>query len=118
MAQIKNFNGESETLINKNMVVSIISLATKEINGVIDLYQPKKFFFKKIFDSNIGRGVRVKYTKSGVVIDIYVVVDTEVEVSDIVYRIQQNVKNSINSLLPLKIVSINVHIMDAEKNSL
>ena len=47
MAQIKNFNGESETLINKNMVVSIISLATKEINGVIDLYQPKKFFFKK-----------------------------------------------------------------------
>ena len=118
MAQIKNFNGESETLINKNMVVSIISLATKEINGVIDLYQPKKFFFKKIFDSNIGRGVRVKYTKSGAVIDIYVVVDTEVEVSDIVYRIQQNVKNSINSLLPLKIVSINVHIMDAEKNSL
>ena len=118
MAQIKNFNGGSEALINKNMVVSIISLATKEISGVIDLYQPKGFFFKKLFDSNIGKGVRVKYTKSGVVIDIYVVVDTDVEISDIVYRVQQNVKNSINSLLPLKIVSINVHIEDAEKNSL
>ena len=118
MAQIKNFNGESEALINKNMFVSIISLATKEISGVIDLYQPKGFFFKKLFDSNIGKGVRVKYTKSGVVIDIYVVVDTDVEISDIVYRVQQNVKNSINSLLPLKIVSINVHIEDAEKNSL
>ena len=118
MAQIKNFNGESEALINKNMVVSIISLATKEISGVIDLYQPKGFFFKKLFDSNIGKGVRVKYTKSGVVIDIYVVVDTDVEISDIVYRVQQNVKNSINSLLPLKIVSINVHIENDKKNSL
>lgn len=118
MSHIKNLTGENETLINKNMVVSIVSLATKEIEGVLDLYQPKRFFLKKLFDSNIGRGVRIKYTNFGAVIDIYVVVSTDVEVNDIVYRIQQNIKNSINSLLPLKIVSINVHIMDADKNSL
>lgn len=115
MAQIKNFNGENETLINKNMVLSIISLATKEISGVIDVYQPTRLSFKRLFNSNIGKGVRVKYTKFGIVIDIYVVVSTDVEVNDIVYKIQHNVKNSLSSLLPLKIKSINVHIMDASK---
>lgn len=115
MAQIKNFNGESETLINKNMVLSIISLATKEIAGVVDVYQPTRLSLKRLFNRNIGKGVRVKYTKFGVLIDIYVVVTTDVEVNDIVYKIQHNVKNSLTSLLPLKIKAINVHIMDASK---
>lgn len=115
MAQITNINGDSKTYINKNMVVSIISLATKEISGVIDLYQPTRLFFRRIFNSNTGKGVKVKYTKLGVVIDLYVIVKADCEVNDTVYMIQQNVKNSITSLLPLKIKAINVHIMDAEK---
>ncbi len=115
MAQIKNINGEDNTYINKNMVVSIISLAAKEISGVVDVYHPKGLNIKRIFNRNIGKGVRVKYTNFGVQIDIFIVVDTECEVSDVVYRVQQNVKNSIMSLLPIKIKAINVHIMDAEK---
>lgn len=118
MPQIKNNNGEIKTYINKNMIVSIVSLATKEIKGVIDVYQPKELNFKRLFNRNIGKGVRVKYTQFGVLIDIYVTVATDVEVNDLVYRVQQNVKNSLTSLLPIKIKAINVHIMDAEKPSL
>ncbi len=114
MAQIKKVN-DADTYINKNMVVSIVSLATKAISGVIDVYQPTKLSIKRLFNRNIGKGVRIKYTKLGILIDIYVVVDTECEVNDVVYKIQQNVKNSITSLLPIKIKAINVHIMDAEK---
>ncbi len=117
MAQIRNLKGEGNTYINKNMVVSIVSLATKEIQGVIDVYQPTKLSIKRLFNRNVGKGVRIKYTKFGIVIDIYIVVDTDCEVSDVVYRIQQNVKNSITSLLPIKIKAINVHIMDAEKKA-
>lgn len=118
MAQIKNINGESNTYMNQNMLLSIVSLATKEIKGVIGVYQPKRLTFKRLFNKNIGKGVRIKDTQNGILIDIYVVVKTDVEVNDIVYRIQQNVKNSVTSLLPVKIKAINVHIMDAEKDSL
>ena len=118
MAQLKNINGESNTYINKNMVLSIVSLATKEIQGVVDVYKSKRLTFKSLFDRNIGKGVSVKYTNFGVVIDIFVVVSTDCEVNDIVFRIQQNVKNSLTSLLPIKIKAINVHIMDAEKEAL
>ena len=117
MAQLKNINGENNTYVNKSMVVSIVSLATKEIQGVIDVYQPTRLSIKRLFNHNIGKGVKVKYTKIGVLIDIYIVVDTDCEVNDVVFRIQQNVKNSITSLLPIKIKAINVHIMDAEKKA-
>ena len=49
MPQIKHVNGEDNTYINKNMVVSIVNLATKEIKGVIDVYHSKKLLFKKLF---------------------------------------------------------------------
>ena len=118
MAQIKNLNGDHNTYMNQNMILSIVSLATKEIKGVIDVYQPKKLTFKRLFTKNVGKGVKIKNTQNGVIIDIYVVVSTDCEVNDIVYRIQQNVKNSLTSLLPLKIKAINVNIKDAEKVSL
>lgn len=118
MAQIKNVNGDSNTHLNKNMILSMVSLATKEIHGVIDVFQSKKLSFKRLFDKNIGKGVRIKDTQNGVLIDIYVIVATDCEVNDIVYKIQQNVKNSLTSLLPIKIKAINVHIKDAEKISL
>ena len=118
MPQIKNSNGEHNTYINKNMIVSIVTLATKEIRGVIDVYKSKKLRFKRLFNRNIGKGVKIKYTNLGILIDIYVVVATDCQVNDVVYRIQQNVKNSIISLVPMKIKAINVHIMDADKQSL
>ncbi len=118
MAQIKNLNGESNTYMNQNMLLSIVSLATKEIKGVIDVYKSKKLTFKRLFNKNIGKGVTIRNTVDGIVIDIYVVVSTDCEVNDIVYKIQQNVKNSITSLVPIKIKAINVHIKDAEKTSL
>ncbi len=115
MAQIKKINGSNETYINKNMVVSIVSLATREIQGVVDVYQPTRLSIRRIFNRNIGKGVKIKYTNLGVLIDIYVVVETDCEVNDVVYRIQQNIKNSLTTLLPIKIKAINVHIMDAVK---
>lgn len=118
MAQIKNINSDNNTYMNQNMILSIVTLATKEVKGVVDVYKSKKLSFKRLFNKNIGKGVTIKNTLNGIVIDIYVVVSTDGEVNDIVYRIQQNVKNSVTSLLPIKIKAINVHIKDAEKISL
>ena len=118
MPQIKNLNGDNNTYMNQNMILSIVSLATKEIKGVVDVYRSKKLTFKGLFNKNIGKGVRLKNTVDGIIIVIYVIGSTDCEVIDIVYRIQQNVKNSLTSLIPIKIKAINVHIKDAEKISL
>ena len=83
MAQLRNLNGETNTYINKNMLVSIVSLATKEIKGVVDVYKSKRLSIKGLFDKNIGKGVKIKYTNIGALIDIYVIISTDCEVNDV-----------------------------------
>jgi len=113
MTQLNDINS---TQINKNMLLSIVSLATKEIAGVVNLAQQPYYNLKKIFSKNCGQGVAIKFTHLGLVIDVYVVIEIGYEVADVVYRVQQNIKNSMSSMLDLPIKAINVHIMDAEKH--
>lgn len=113
MSQNNNINN---TQINNTMLISIVTLATKEIAGVVDIAQQPHYALKKIFNKNCGYGVGVKFTNLGLVIDVYIVVEIGYVVADVVYRVQQNIKNSISTMLDLPIKAINVHIMDAEKH--
>ena len=76
MAQLKNINGDNNTYVNKNMVISIVSLAAKEVKGVLDVYNSKRLSLTSLFDKNVGKGVKIKYLPSGVIIDIFVIVYT------------------------------------------
>lgn len=108
-------NDVNSTQFNKNMLISIVSLATKEIPGVKGIAPQPFYSLKKVFSKNSGYGVEIKFTKLGLVIDVYIVVEIGQEVADVVYRVQQNIKNSMSSMLDLPIKAINVHIMDSEK---
>ena len=109
MSQIKGINN---TQINRSMLVSIV----KEINGVVGIAEQPFYKLKKMFNKNCGYGVGVKFTNLGLVVDVYIIVEIGYEVADVVYRVQQNIKNSMSSMLDLPIKAINVHIMDAEKH--
>lgn len=121
MAQNKeSFNN---THINKNMMLSIVTLATKEVAGVIDVIQPPKQKWKKILGSmnflpntSIGDGVSIISTQLGLVIDVFIITEIGYSASDVVYRVQQNIKNSISIMIEMPIKAINVHIEDAIKH--
>ena len=112
----KIINNINKTQINKNMLSSIVTLATKEITGVVGIAQQPFYSLKKIFNKNCGYGVEIVFSKLGLIIDVYIIVEIGFEVADVVYRVQQNIKNSISSMLDMPIKAINVHIMDAEKH--
>lgn len=105
----------NNTHINKNMMLSIVTLATKEVAGVIDIAQSPFQDIKKIFSQNIGNGVAIKFTQLGLIIDVYIVVEIGYSANDVVYRVQQNIKNSVSTMIELPIKAINVHIVDADK---
>ena len=106
----------NNTHINKSMLLSIVTLATKEIAGVVDVAQPTLQRFKKTFSQNVGDGVSIKFTQLGLIIDVFIVVEIGYSANDVVYRVQQNIKNSIVTMVEMPIKAINVHIVDAEKH--
>lgn len=99
---------------NKNIVLSVINLAAKEIAGVSSLSDNFGSAIKKWFSNNYYEGVKITYDKENVVIDVYLNVFYGYNVSEIAYRVQENIKNSLSSMIDINVDKINVHVLDVE----
>ena len=115
------FNGNlydsdnGKVFCNKNIMLSIINLAAKEISGVSSLVAKFDSRVKRWFSpSNYFEGVKVSYNKEGINIDVYINVFFGYSVSDVAYRVQENIKNGIASMLESKINTINIHVMGVD----
>ena len=92
------FVGEQVGKVNYGIKVvkTIISLATKEISGVVDL-----------------QGKKISIEKNGDIlnIDVFINVLASVTCSEIAYRVQENIKNSVESMTTYKTDVINVNVL-------
>lgn len=109
--EIKN---KGKVNCNKNVLLSIINLAAKEIAGVDSLCSNFSSGFKKLFSNNVSEGVKIAYENGGITVDIYLNILYGYNVTDVAHRVQENVKNGISSMIDIKVNSINVHIMGVE----
>ncbi len=108
-------NQDGKVYCGKNIMLSIINLAAKEISGVSSLCSNFGSRFKKFFSSNYFEGVKVSYTQNkNLIIDIYLNVYFGYSVADVAYRVQENVKNGISNMISAKIESINIHVMGVD----
>ena len=95
---------------NNNVVYSIISLATKEIGGIASMNAGLSFA-KKLFGGKFFKGVRLEYDKNRLFIDVFVNVYFGYSVNDISYKVQENIKKSVESMTEFKVDSVNVHVV-------
>ena len=109
-----NKSNKGKVTCNKNILLSIINLATKEIAGVSSLCDNFGSGIKKLFSNNYANGVKIEYGKNGIVIDVYVIVYEGYSVPDIAYKVQENIKNGISSMLDVNIDKINVHVQGVD----
>lgn len=95
--------------IDRDILLSIINLAAKEINGVASLTNSEFPFYRR--SKTKSEGVSIKFDINGVLnVDVYVIVHIGYSVPDIAFRIQENIKNSLNSMVGIKPGKINVHV--------
>ena len=100
--------------LDRNILVSIIDLATKEINGVESIYNKNRPLIKRMFN-RYDDGVQVRFEKNGALtIDVYIKIYVGFNVPDIAFRVQENIRNSLATMVALKPLKINVHIVDVE----
>ena len=100
--------------LDRNILVSIINLATKEINGVESVCNKHRPLYKRMFN-HYDDGVEVKFEKNGALtIDVYINIYIGFNVPDIAFRVQENIRNSLATMVALKPMKINVHIVDVE----
>ena len=96
--------------IDRDILLSIINLATKEINGVESLTNAEMPIIRKL-QKKKSEGVNIKFDLNGILnVDVYIRVYIGYSVPDIAYRVQENIKNSLNSMVGIKPGKINVHV--------
>ena len=88
-----------KTVYNAGIVKSIVSIAVSEVEGTLPL-------------PNNKNGITLFLEKDGIYADISVVVEYGYDVPELAYRIQQSVKQSVESMTKYKVAKVDVHIED------
>lgn len=89
-----NFTGNIN--YGRNLVSSIIVLAVQEINGVSSLQ---------------GKGIRTEMIGNTVNVDVFINVEFGVSCSDVAFRVQENIKRSVETMSKYKVGVVNVNIL-------
>ena len=99
MASIKyNPNGQkSKITYNADIVSGIVVLSLQETEG-IELVPSK------------NKGIKVCFEKEGVFVDISVIAYYGYKVPELAFRIQQTIKQMVESMTKYKIAKVDVHI--------
>lgn len=95
-----------------NEVVAIIAgLAATEVEGVAGMSGGIAGGIAEMLGrKNLSKGVKVEVGESESAIDLFVIIEYGTSIPDIAWKIQDNVKQAIESMTGLDVVEINVHV--------
>lgn len=99
---------------NKNIILSVVNLAAKEISGVSSLVANFGSTLKRWFGNNYYEGVKLTNNNGKLNVDVYLNVYYGYNVSEISYRVQENIKNSLSSMIDVEIDKVNVHVLGVD----
>lgn len=100
-----------EVKIADEVIVTIAGLAATEVEGVSGMSGGLVDGIAEILGKkSLSKGVKLEVLEEAVAIDLYLIVDYGVKIPDIAWKIQDNVKATIESMLGMKVVDVNIHI--------
>lgn len=111
---VKNQEGSGKITLDRNILISIINLAAKEINGVESVTNSARPWIKRLFN-RFDDGVKINFEKNGALtVDVYINIYVGFSVPDIAYRVQENIRNALATQVALKPRKINIHVINVE----
>lgn len=115
---VEDEQSKDNVTYKKKVVTSIVSLATQEINGITSLSRSAMSTIKGVFKRNSNRGILVEFNDNLADVDVFVNVKFGCSVKDVAFRVQENIKSSIESMTEFKVHSVNVHVVGVTFNDL
>ncbi len=94
-----------------DVVSTIAGIAADEIEGVANMYSSfAGGIVEKFGKKNASKGVRVNMNDDSVTIDLYMIVDYGVKIPELAWEVQENVKNSVETMTGLTVDNVNIHV--------
>lgn len=98
--------------ISVDVVASIAGIAASETEGVAGMNGSLAGGIAEIFGAkkSPSKGVKVDINEGDAVIDLYITVNYGVRIPELAWEIQENVKNSVETMTGLKVPKVNIHV--------
>ncbi len=93
-------------------VVGIIAgLAATEVEGVAGMSGGLAGGIVEMLGrKNLAKGVKVEVGERETAVDLYIIVEYGVKIPDIAWKIQESVKNAVETMTGLNVVEVNINI--------
>jgi len=102
--------------IHKNVVASIASLATLEIEGTKRIEKDIKSGILEIMGKKNRSGIRVEIDKNEEIkVDIPLIIKYGFNIPEVAGRVQENVRSALDKMSNLTIKDININVRGIEK---
>jgi uncharacterized alkaline shock family protein YloU len=102
-----------KTNFHNGLLNSLVILSVKNTEGVAHTCSDS-FKFRRVFNKCLRQGVDISYGPEGITIDVYLWIEFGHSVSNVSYRVQENIMNTISTLIEDKIKNINIIICGVE----
>jgi len=103
--------------IESDVVAMIAGLAAADTDGVASMSGGiTEGLAKRVSGKNVTKGVRVEVGETEAAIDLRIIVKYGFKIHEVAARLQENVKEAVESMTGLSIVEVNVHVEGVEVN--
>ena len=103
---------EGHVNISDEVVASIAGIAANEIDGVSGMAGSFACGIAETLGAkkNPQKGVRIDIKPEGATIDLFIIVEFGKRIPELAWNIQENVKNSVETMTGIDVLKVNVHI--------
>lgn len=109
MKIVSKAGNNGKVVYNSDIIAPIVKYSLDKIDGV-ELSTAKK----GSVNSRRNQGIRVESVSEQIFIDVYVKVRFSDSVREMAYKVQQVIKNELETATNFKVKDVNVHVVDVE----
>lgn len=101
------------TTIAPEVLLTIAQLTTLNVPGVARMSNVPGGV-NNLFRRGIGEGVRMEISEDELLVDLYIILQNEVNIRDVGRQVQHNVARAISETVGMHVGRVNVHVEDID----
>jgi uncharacterized alkaline shock family protein YloU len=107
-----DYRSAGKTTLTPDVLLTIARMAALEVEGVKHM-APVKGGVNSLFGRG-NEGVRMVVEDSNVLVDLYLVLDSDINIREVSRIVQQKVARAISEMTGLEVGHVNIHIENIE----
>jgi uncharacterized alkaline shock family protein YloU len=106
-------NTQGKTTVSPEVLTTIARLAALEVPGVSRL-APVSGGVNRLFRRGAGEGVRIETEDNTVYINLFLILNENVNIREVSRNVQQNVTRAVQEMIGMDVGEVNIHIEDID----